>query len=325
MAERDAGRLSLRAIEIFVAAVEEKSLGGAARRLGTSASSVSQHVANLEEALGARLVDRAARPFAVTQAGKLFHRRALAVLDEIDRARADLARLDANAFRELSLAVIEELEPDILPTIVTQLAANYPNCNFIVRAGHSHDNIAALESRSVDLIVTADADNLPDWIERHALLRDPLVLVSARTLRFGEKPEHDRLLAAPMIRFTREQMLARQVEAHLRRVRLAAPRRFEVETNRSMMATVIREGGWAITTALGYMSAARFHDQIDVTRLVAAEHARDLTLCARHDVLGALPNEVADALRAALHDHVAPSAAQRMPWLGNTFRVLDRS
>lgn len=317
-------RPSLRAIEILVAVVEEESLGGGARRLGASPSSVSQHIANLEAALGARLIDRVARPFALTPAGKLFHRRALTILDEIDMARVELSDLDASAFRELSLAVIEELEAEVLPTIVTDLAADYPDCNFIVRAGHSHDNISALESRSVDLIVTADADDLPEWIERHPILHDPLVLVSARNLKVGRTADHSKLLEAPMVRFTREQLLARQIEAHLRRARLVPGRRFEVETNRSMMATIVRETGWGITTALGYLSAHRFHKELAVSHLPSAEHARNLTLCARRDVLGDLPARTAVALRKTLQTTVVQQAATSMPWLKKGFHVTSK-
>ena len=47
------GRLTLRTIEIFAAVIEEGSFSTGARRLGTSTSSVSQQVTNLEAALGA--------------------------------------------------------------------------------------------------------------------------------------------------------------------------------------------------------------------------------------------------------------------------------
>jgi DNA-binding transcriptional LysR family regulator len=53
LARSDHGRLTLRAIEIFVAVIEEGSFSTGARRLGASTSSVSQQVTNLEAALGA--------------------------------------------------------------------------------------------------------------------------------------------------------------------------------------------------------------------------------------------------------------------------------
>ena len=56
MAKSDHRRLTLRAIEIFVAVIEEGSFSTGARRLGASTSSVSQQVTNLEAALGARLM-----------------------------------------------------------------------------------------------------------------------------------------------------------------------------------------------------------------------------------------------------------------------------
>ncbi len=59
MANNGLGNLTLRAIEIFVAVIEEGSFSTGARRLGASTSSVSQQVTNLEAALRARLIDRA--------------------------------------------------------------------------------------------------------------------------------------------------------------------------------------------------------------------------------------------------------------------------
>ncbi|MEL7349678.1 MAG: LysR family transcriptional regulator, partial [Pseudomonadota bacterium] len=93
MSTRDGGRLTLRAIEVFVAVVEEGSLASAAQRLGASPSSVFQQLTNLETALGARLIDRAARPFALTPAGAVFLKRALTILDEATGAMSELAEM----------------------------------------------------------------------------------------------------------------------------------------------------------------------------------------------------------------------------------------
>ena len=62
--------LSLRGVEIFVAVVEERSITGAARRLGASLSSVSQQLSNLEEYLDARLIERSTRNFILNVSGR---------------------------------------------------------------------------------------------------------------------------------------------------------------------------------------------------------------------------------------------------------------
>ncbi|PCH93121.1 MAG: LysR family transcriptional regulator, partial [Rhodobacteraceae bacterium] len=70
------GKVTLLAMEVFVAAVEEGTISLAAKRLGASPSSVSQHITNLEAALGVALLNRATRPMGLTSAGALFLRRA---------------------------------------------------------------------------------------------------------------------------------------------------------------------------------------------------------------------------------------------------------
>jgi DNA-binding transcriptional LysR family regulator len=52
---------TFRAAQIFVAAVEAQSVTKAAHRMGISPSSVSQQLASLEAALGAKLIERTAR------------------------------------------------------------------------------------------------------------------------------------------------------------------------------------------------------------------------------------------------------------------------
>lgn len=84
--------MNLRALEAFCAVYREESFTGAAARLGLSQPTVSSHVRNLEEELGARLFDRVGRRVQPTRAARLLFRHARRVLDlsremteEIDR------------------------------------------------------------------------------------------------------------------------------------------------------------------------------------------------------------------------------------------------
>ncbi len=244
MAKSNHGRLTLRAIEIFVAVIEEGSFSTGARRLGASTSSVSQQVTNLEAALGARLIDRAARPLALTPAGYVFQRRALAILDETARAQTELAELELTSLPELRLAIIEDFDAEVTPELVVRLSGALPGCNIIAHAGPSHVNLAALASREVDMVVAADIEAPPDWVEQHPILRDPYILVTAKDLLAEGEDAVAQLMTAPMVRYASSQLMGRQIETHLRRLRLAPARRFEFASNHSLMAAVARTKGW---------------------------------------------------------------------------------
>jgi len=322
MSPADQSRLTLRAIEIFVAIVEEGSFATGAQRLGASTSSVSQQITNLEAALGTRLIDRSARPLGLTPAGFVFQRRALAILDEAARARTELAELEMTSLPQLRLAMLEDFDAEVTPELVVRLSETLPGCNIVAHSAPSHENLAALEARSMDMVVAADIDAPADWIEQHLILRDPYILVTARGLLTPGGDPLAQLMTAPMMRYASTQLMGRQIENHLRRLRLAPERRFEFEANHSVMATVARLNGWTITTPPGYLRAPRFHDQLDTCPLPFKSFARTLSLYARRGVLGALPGRAANLLRQQIAARCIDPALREMPWLGDDFRIL---
>ncbi len=318
-----AGRLTLRAVEVFIAVIDEGSISGGARRLGASPSSVSQQVSNLEASLGATLVDRTARPLALTPAGFLFQRRALAILDEATRARAELADLEHIAIPELRFAAIEDFDADLTPALAAAISARSPATTVVGRSGPSHQNIVALEQRVVDMVIVAETDYAHDWIERHPLLRDPYVLITARGLLDGAGDVVERLMAAPMVRYTDDQFMGRQIETHLRRLRLAPPQRYRFDNNHAIMAMVERARGWAIATPLGFARAPRFHPRVEVHPLPFRGMSRSVSLFARRDVLGSLPGRIAGEARSLLERDILPELRALMPWLDGALAVID--
>jgi DNA-binding transcriptional LysR family regulator len=82
--------LNLESVASFVAIADAGSLAAAARRIGVSKSVVSARLADLERALGVRLIRRTTRALALTQEGNSFYRRAKQILRDIDQAAAEV-------------------------------------------------------------------------------------------------------------------------------------------------------------------------------------------------------------------------------------------
>lgn len=80
-------------IRVFAQVVAAGSFSAAARQLDVAPSSVSRHINDLEEDLGARLFQRTTRKLSLTEAGQLFHERAQRILTEVDEARLAVAEL----------------------------------------------------------------------------------------------------------------------------------------------------------------------------------------------------------------------------------------
>ena len=82
---------TLTRIRAFIDVVDAEGFSAAARKLGRSKALLSKYVRELEDELGALLLNRTTRQFSLTEAGKTYYRSASEILKEIDEL-ADLVR-----------------------------------------------------------------------------------------------------------------------------------------------------------------------------------------------------------------------------------------
>jgi DNA-binding transcriptional LysR family regulator len=76
----------LSAMEVFTNVAEFEGFSAAASHLGISRASVSKQVIQLEESLGARLLNRTTRRVSVTEVGEAYYERCKRVLAEVEEA-----------------------------------------------------------------------------------------------------------------------------------------------------------------------------------------------------------------------------------------------
>ncbi|MET0519062.1 MAG: LysR substrate-binding domain-containing protein [Burkholderiaceae bacterium] len=78
----------LRALRVFTRVIDDGSFAAAARALDLAPAVVTRLVAELEEHLGARLINRTTRRLALTEIGEAYLERARRILVEVDEAEA---------------------------------------------------------------------------------------------------------------------------------------------------------------------------------------------------------------------------------------------
>ncbi len=309
---------TFRAVQNFVAAVEAQSVTRAAHLLGTSPSSVSQQLTALETSLGARLIERTARQFRLTRAGELFLEPAKAILDDVGAAKVRLALADQTPPLSLRIASLEELDATVTAPWLLRLANRFPKAALSLTSGASHENHDALSTRAVDMTLAVDTVAKVDWVERHPILRDPFILVTAK----DASPD---LTTAPFIRYEQNLQIGRQIEAHLRRAGPAPTRGFAFSTNQAMFAMTAELRGWAVTTALAYLGTPLAHELVTPQPLHTPRFSRQLELHARADALGDLPTIIAGDLRACIADRILPEATTRLAFLGDDMQIIQKT
>jgi DNA-binding transcriptional LysR family regulator len=113
-------------LDIFARVVTAGSMSAAGRELGLSPPVVSKRIKSLEERLGTRLLQRTTRQLALTESGKGFYERVVAILASVDEAEAWVSRRAAAARGTLRVSAPTSFgRMHIAPHLVDFLAA-YP-------------------------------------------------------------------------------------------------------------------------------------------------------------------------------------------------------
>lgn len=315
------GRITLWGIEVFAATAEEGSVSAAARRLRSSPSTVSQQLTALETALGAELMDRSTRPVQLTPAGVTFRKRVEVILSEAAQAKAELAGQDLQHLTRLRLGVIEDFDAAVTPQLLQDMSQDLQTCQFLLETGASHRLFDQLDSRALDVIVATEMGPPADWMEIHPLLEEPFVVAAPMgTLEQGNPAEI--LPQMPLIQYTQRHHMGRMLNDHLARQRLKLNHRFELDSYHAIMAMVASGAGWTILTPLGLMHAQRFRNEVEMLPSPFAPLSRRISLHTRGEVLQDLPHDIAARLRDLLSGMVVKPAVARMPWLGDSLRIL---
>ncbi len=312
-------KLTLWGIELFVATAQERSISAAARRMDTSPATVSQQITNLETATGAVLFDRSARPISLTPAGRMFRKRAQVILNEAAMAQSDLDQADFGGLTQFKLGVIEDFDADVTPQLLTKMAQDLAECQFVMETGASHRLFDQLDARALDVIVAAEMGARAPWMEVHSLVTDPFVVVVHK----DEDPDGD-WIKNPLIQYTHRHVMGREIARHLARQQLTVSHRYELDSYHAIMAMVAAGQGWTITTPLGWMHAHRFRSATKVLPLPFDPLSRNISLFARQGVLGDMPAQTADHLRGILRGTIVDPMVADHPWLAKAFRVHER-
>ena len=190
-------------MRVFQTVVEEGSFAAAARSMELSPPVVTRLVADLEQHLGTRLLQRTTRKLALTDAGESYLQRVRAILHEIDDAEAAAAASTRDLRGTIRIVAAPVLATNFLAPMMAAWHAHYPKLMLdvsmdayaasrvdefdvtIMVAGEDFDaNIVARPLVQGEAIVVAS----PDYLERRGIPREPQDLIHHDYLRDSSAP-----------------------------------------------------------------------------------------------------------------------------------------
>jgi LysR family nitrogen assimilation transcriptional regulator len=168
--------MKIHQLRYFLQIIESGSISRAAQTLGVAQPALSQHVANLEHELGAKILDRTSVGVSSTPAGDELCDHARTILRQIEQARLDVGHIDRTPRGEVVVVLASSAAGFIAPPLAVAVERAFPEIR-----------ITALEAMSIqasELVENGHADLglLPNG---HLLRKVEALHVSTEHLYFG--------------------------------------------------------------------------------------------------------------------------------------------
>jgi DNA-binding transcriptional LysR family regulator len=113
-------------LRTWLEVVDSGGFARAAPRLHLSQPRISAHVASLERALGCELIDRSARPLALTDEGRRLLPKARAIVAAVDDTVSDMKSAATTYAGKLTIASFASASDAFLPAVLMELRAASP-------------------------------------------------------------------------------------------------------------------------------------------------------------------------------------------------------
>ncbi len=162
LSDRIGRRIKLQDVHILMAVAQAGSMGKAARHLNTSQPNISKSIADLEQALGVRLLDRHRQGIEPTEYGRALLDGGAAVFDELRQTVKSIEFLADPAAGEVRVGCNPLLAASFVTAVVDRLSQRYPRVVFHVVTGFVEALRHQLSQRTVDLLVARKLGPIAD-------------------------------------------------------------------------------------------------------------------------------------------------------------------
>jgi LysR family hydrogen peroxide-inducible transcriptional activator len=166
--------MTITQLEYVVAVATYKSFVSAAEKCFVTQPTLSMQIQKLEDELGVKLFDRNKHPIAITAMGEAIVEQARIVLAECDKINELIQLQQNNLAGRFRFAVIPTVAPYILPGLLENYSAKYPDVKLDVKELETHQIITALRNNEIDAALLSTPLEESD-IKEYPLFYEPFV------------------------------------------------------------------------------------------------------------------------------------------------------
>lgn len=238
--------VTLRQLECFVAVADAGTVTGAASRIHSSGSAVSDAISALERAIGVPLmVRRRSQGISLTSTGKSILSLAREVLARSAELEA-LARGTGTRTAPVRIGAIHSLGPTLLPRLIRHFAAQHPDTDVSYTIGRADQLANQLASGDLDATITYDLDFPLEFVQHELLRSRALVVLPERHRLAGrERVNLTELADEPFV--LHDVPPSRQYALDVIHRDGVTPARIHATDNYDLCRSLVGEGlGWSI-------------------------------------------------------------------------------
>jgi len=147
-------------LRVLNAIITEGTFHGAALHLNKSQPALSHMIKKLENEIGVKLLSRESYRPQLTQAGQVFYRKSLSVLEEMKELNETAQHLSGGQEAEIHLVLSATCELSPLLSIVNEIRQDYPNTHIRISIEMMGGPLEKLMKGAADLII-ASIDEAP--------------------------------------------------------------------------------------------------------------------------------------------------------------------
>jgi len=162
LSDRIGSRMKLQDLHVLMTTVQAGSMGKAAQRLNTTQPNVSRSIAELEQTLGVRLLDRHRQGIEPTEYGRALLDCGVAVFDDLRQGVKNIASLADPTAGEVRIGSTPLLGASFVSALVDRLTRRYPRIVFHLVTGYIETLQGELFARNVDLLILRSPGTLAD-------------------------------------------------------------------------------------------------------------------------------------------------------------------
>lgn len=177
--ERTKRRLKLRDLDILATLIDAGSMGKAASRLNVSQPAVSKAIAELEAALGVRLVDRGRRGITPTPYGLALQKRSVAIFNDLRQSVQDIEFLSDPTTGEVRIGTTDPVSVALVSPCIDRLSRKHPRMSFHITADDTAGLYRRVVDRDVEFAICRMIGPMPDDLSAEVLFHDALVILTS--------------------------------------------------------------------------------------------------------------------------------------------------